>query len=809
MRTVVKWVGLGLASLAAVGLLAVLALWRSVPPTSGTDALAGLEQPVSVVRDAEAVPHIEAETQADAAMALGYIHAQERLWQMEVLRRTAQGRLAEVFGGAAADTDVFLRTLGMARAAELSYPSLAPRTRAVLEAYAKGVNAWMNRDLRRLEPRLPPEFMAFGYTPEAWQPHHSGALMKLMSLQLSQNMSHELRRLVFAAQGLTSAEIADLMPEHPDDPPAPLPDLRELLPLRSDATVLVASSSFDARVKAGTWASNNWVVAGSRTASGKPLLANDPHLSFGAPSLWYLAHLSYPGADGERTDVIGATLPGTPSVLLGRNGHVAWGFTNAGADVQDLFVERLRPADQKQYLTPNGWARFDEREEVVRLANGDERRFTVLTGRHGVVLPDLMPIGPRLRFSDIFTPLHVVSLNWTGLADDDTTLDAMIAVGDARSVGALRETFTAVRSPMQAIVMADTAGNIQLTTPADVPVRKAANLVQGRAPVPGWDATYDWQRVVPAREIAPVDASPAGTIATANTRLPNAETLFVTRDWDEPQRLDRAEALLAARETHDMASMIAIQNDARSEGLLVVRDLLAPALREDDPLAKELREWNGDMSAEARAPLLMVAWLRALTTRIFEDDLRDAFPRFEDIRLHALNRALRTGGARDWCDDRRTEVRETCETVARDAWDDALKDLGARYGNAQTWTWGRAHPVTGAHQPFGRIAILAPLFNVERPASGGSHTLNRGKTSIGADDPYRSTHGAGYKAVYDLADPENSLFIQNSGQSGHFLSPQYRAQVGRWAKGEYLPMVTDPATYREGALGTWVFTPGP
>ena len=813
MRGMVKWLGvvLGLVVLGAFATFgfAALVAWRSLEPATGTAVLAGLVAPATVVRDRHAIAHVEAATHADAAAALGYTHAQERLWQMEILRRTAQGRLAEIFGEAAADTDVFLRTLAMARSAERSVRVLAPETRAVLDAYARGVNAYLSRDLARLEPPLPPEFMAFSHRPEPWRAADSVAILKLMSLQLSKNMGEELQRLVYAARGLNPAEIDDLMPRHRDDPPRPLPDLRDLLPIRDDAKVKVdAVAAVHPEPALGAWASNSWVVSGARSATGGPLLANDPHLSFGAPSLWYLAHLRYK-ARGGAIDVIGATLPGTPLVLLGRNAHVAWGLTNAGADVQDLYVEQLRPADRTQYLAPDGWRRFQTREETVRVAGGKDRRLTILIGRHGPVLPDLLPLPShaRLRFSDILTPLHVVALAWTGSAEDDRTTDAILSLGEARSVSQLRASLASVRSPMQAIVMADRQGTIALATPADVPKRQAENAVEGRAPVPGWDALYDWSGIIAAKDIPGLENPPSGAIATANTRLANANALMLTWDWDEPARLDRAEALLAERDRHDLASMAAIQNDVRSEPLARLRDGLVPALDQGDKLVRDLGEWNGEIRAGLRAPLLMVAWLRALNRRIFADDLGDAFARFDTINIHALERVLAEGGARDWCDERATGTRETCEAMARAAWADAMLDLEQRYGEPKTWTWGRAHPMHAFHQPFGGIAGIDSLFNVQRPAHGGSHTLNRGKTDFLSDDPYRAVHGAGYKAIYDLKNPERSLFIQNTGQSGHFLSLHYRAQADRWAAGEYLPMVTSPEDYRNGAMGTWRFTP--
>ena len=808
MRAIVKWSAAAVLLLLLTGAIAGVALWRTVAPSSGSLAVAGLSQDVSVVRDANAIPHIEAATYADAARALGFVHAQERLWQMETLRRTAQGRLAELFGEPAVEFDVFLRTLGMDRAAASSFDALEPETRATLDAYAAGVNAWVSRERALLDPGLPPEFLIFGNGFEPWRGKDSVAVMKLMSLQLSKNLGDELQRLNLASRGFSSAEIADLMPSHSDDDAPPLPDLRELLPLRPARDV--QSREADAEASSflappvSQWASNSWVVGGSRTVSGAPLLANDPHLAFGAPSLWYLAHLRW-RENGDVRNLIGASLPGTPLVLLGRTDRIAWGLTNAGADVQDIFVERTKAGDPTQYLTPDGWKAFDTRTEVIAVADADPVRITVRTTRHGPVLPDTLPV-PSDRptvFSNLLTELYVPALKWTALAEDDRTFDSLLAMTRARSTEEFVASLDRVVSPMQAIVVADIAGDLALVTPARVPVRAAANRVAGRAPVPGWLAEYDWTgTVAPADVPQPTTANDA--FVTANTRLPNADGLHLTYDWDEPYRLKRAEDVVVRAGTKlDIGWMMNVQYDTRSAPLADLRDRLLALHEPEAPYGDTLRSWNGRMDRNERAPLLMMAWARHLIERALADDLDGAFPAFDDINHHAIDNILR-GGARDWCDDRTTERIETCAETVRAAWDDALADLRERYGDdPDEWIWGRAHYVRNAHQPFSKVPVLRWLFDVERPASGGPHTPNRGRTSIGSDEPYASTHGAGYKAIYDLSNPERSMFIQTTGQSGNPFSRHYRRFATLWADGGYLPMVTDPAIYREDAIGTW------
>ena len=395
MRTIMKWVTRGIIALILLvfiaGALGYALLTRTIQPYSGEINIARLSAPVTIVRDKEGVPHIEAKTRDDALAALGFAHAQDRLWQMEILRMSAQGRLSEIFGDATRKTDVFLRTLGFFEQAEQSLDVLSAETIAGLEAYARGVNTFIHRKTRLLEPSFPPEFLILGHKPEDWKPAHSVSALKMMSLNLSKNMANELTRLAFAANDLSPREIEDLYPVGPLDNPKPLPDLRKMYGLKKPVvTASVQSKPSDMLEQimpsTGIWASNNWVVAGSRTESGKPLLANDPHLAFGSPSLWYLAHLSFEDEDKKR-NIIGASLPATPLILLGRTDNVAWGFTNAGADVQDVFIEELKEGDENKYRTQLGWQDFILTEEIIKIKGAEDFTYTRRISRHGPVSP--------------------------------------------------------------------------------------------------------------------------------------------------------------------------------------------------------------------------------------------------------------------------------------------------------------------------------------------------------------------------------------------------------------------------------------
>jgi len=397
MRKVFKWLFcisvllvVGVIFLGAVGYGILL---RTLPNDSGKMNLVGLNAPVEVVFDENAVPHIEADTLNDAMQTLGYIHARERLWQMVFLRRVGEGRLSEIVGNATVDTDVFLRTLDMAGAARKSYEKLQPRTKQALISYSKGVNAFNARKTRMFEPKLGAEFLILGHSPEKWEPWNSVLLLKIMGFSLGSNLDREIQRLAMASKGFNPQEINDLVSYSPRDNPPPLPDLRDLYGFGKEGK-LKESASLDDNIepflldwRTGETASNNWVISGSRTSSGKPILANDPHLGFTAPSTIYLAHLSFNDA-GERRDIIGGTIPGIPMVITGRNTSVGWGLTTTGLDSQDLFVEKINRVDDTLYKTETGWESFTTEEIEVKVKDGNNKTFTKRSTRHGPVLPD-------------------------------------------------------------------------------------------------------------------------------------------------------------------------------------------------------------------------------------------------------------------------------------------------------------------------------------------------------------------------------------------------------------------------------------
>lgn len=814
MRRALKWIGRGVGGLVLLALLVVwgayFVLRNTVPAATGALQVAGLSAPVEIVRDKEGVPHILGKTLEDVHFALGFVHAQDRLWQMELQRRTGQGRLSEILGERTLNTDIFLRTLDLYGHAQRSLAKLPEDARRHLDAYAKGVNAYLERRTGLLEPRLPPEFLLLRHAPEPWTAADSVVTVKLMALQLSTNIGHEMLRLALSAQGLGAAEIDDLMPPDPEVKPPALPELASLYPIRRTGPAKQASAIPIVDALLGEGASNNWVVSGSRTRSGKPLLANDPHLRLSAPGIWYLAHLGVQPDGGRASNAVGASLPGVPSIVIGRTDHVAWGFTNTGPDVQDIFIEKINLDNPREYLTPDGWRPFEVQQVTVNVKGAAPHVFERRRTRHGPVLP-----GFFRGIEGLLAPGHVGALAWTALSDDDTTITAGLVTDNTRTVDDFFAQMQPYLVPMQSMVVADTSGGIGMIAPGRVPVRDPNNLVAGRAPVPGWDATYDWKGYLDFSALPQVKNPAVGAIGTANARIvPPSYPHLLTYDWDAPFRQQRVNELVVdAKDKHDVDSMRAAQADVLSPAVRRLQTLMIATAQAgagvDNGVLDQLTAWDGRQVPGAVEPLIFAAWQREAVRGIFADDLGGAFERYFDGRAAALIRVLEGRAlGRDWCDDKHTPQKESCAQVLADALARALKDLEVRYGpDRTTWTWGRAHPAFSEHRPFGLVSALASYFNVEVASPGGDETLNRGKMEFGEQQPFANRHASSFRGIYDLSDLEKSLYMHTTGQSGNALSRHYRSFAERWSDVQYIEIPTRRERIIAESAGTWTLSP--
>jgi len=796
-----KWLVRIPLAVVAILLIALLSgylyLRSSLPQLNGGLALPGLSGPVEIVRDANAVPHIFAKSSRDAYFALGFVHGQDRLWQLEMNRRIGSGRLAEALGPGALDNDKFLRTLGIRRGAEAIYRNLDTATQDRLRAYAAGVNAF----LATRSGSLPAEFLMTGTTPEPWTPVDSVCWQIMMAWDLGGNWSSELLRLRLAKR-LSNAQIAQFLPPYPGEAAAQLPNLHALYAgLDIDTTRLAMAAPPALPEGAG---SNNWVVAGTRSATGKPLLANDPHLALSAPAIWYFAHL-----DAPDLHVIGATLPGLPAVVLGRNQRIAWGFTNTGPDVQDLFIEKTDPNSVANYVAPDGPRRFDIVEERIKIKGAPEVVLQVRVSRHGPIISDVLKGN-----ADLLPSNFGLAFQWTALSPEDRT----IVAGDKLARAANWQDFlNAARdfhSPEQNIVYADVDGNIGFIAPGRVPIRKPDNDLHGLAPAPGWDARYDWAGFIPVEQLPQQFNPSSGKIVTANQKItPDGYPYWITSEWAPPYRAMRIDALLDATPIHSLASFRQIQSDTQSQ---VAKELLPFILRSATSEEKErqalalLKDWDGDMLADTPQPLLLHAWLREFTRLVYKDELGDLFAGAWDQRsVFVLNVLHNANGEARWCDDVSTPVMETCDVQIARALSLAINALQKQYGNDLTkWRWGEAHIARSAHRPFTGKAVIGELFDITVPSPGDTYTVNVGRNTIKDEkEPFANRHAPSLRALYDLADLDRSLFIHSTGQSGNRLSPYYHDFALRWVHMEYLPMTMKRSDIDSGAIGTLRLTP--
>jgi penicillin amidase len=800
---------LALAALAAAGLaLAYYLAAQSLPDYDRTLRLEGPEREVEIVRDRYAVPHVLAKTDHDAFFGLGFVHAQDRLWQMTLARRTVQGRLSEIFGAETLEVDKLMRALDLYGLSQAAADRQDPPTTAALEAYAAGVNAWLKVVQAEALGRGAPEFFLFTQEIAPWLPADSIAVQKLMALQMTDKAALETLRARLSL-AVPPERVNDILPLSPNAPLMGLPEFSKLFPGLPERPVREAARHpLDPLPPPGlAGASNAFAATGARAAAGKPLLAADPHLALSAPSIWMLARL-----DLEAGQVIGGTIPGIPAVLVGRSDALAWGLTSSYLDDQDVYIERLDPDDPGRYLTPRGTVAFETREALIAVKDAAPVRVPLSRSRHGPVIP-----GDNFGAAAITPPGHVAALAWTGLSADDRSVGAAIALMRARSVDEARAATREHLAPSLNVTLAD-ATSVAMQMAGAAPRRQPGHTSQGRIPAPGWLGVNDWQGMRDFEENPWVVDPPSGIVVNTNNRITDAAFPdHISFDWGDSTRIIRAGRLLGDRQYHTRDSFVEIQTDTVSEGARVLLPLVARDLwysgeaaasesaeRRQQVALERLAAWNGEMSEHAPEPLIYAAWVRNLKRRLTQDELGPMaalVPAPDPVFIERVYRDVDGAGA--WCDVRQTTAVETCTEMSRLALDDALLELEEAYGpRLESWRWGDAHQALHRHPTLGAMPLLRHLVNIRQSTPGDDHTLLRGQSPWTGPEPYLNVHAAGFRAVVDFSDPNSSLFIVATGESGHLLSRHYDDLAALWRRSDYIPMSLDPALARAGAIGS-------
>ncbi|NOK62219.1 MAG: Acyl-homoserine lactone (AHL) acylase PvdQ [Chloroflexi bacterium AL-W] len=785
-----KTVGIALGAAAGIaGIGTFAAMCWPLPKQTGTQRLVGLDAPVQVLRDHWGVPHIYATSNRDLFMAQGYVHAQDRLWQMEFQRRVGHGQLAEIFGRAVLPVDRYIRMLGFNRVVQQEEPLFSDETREAVEAYVQGVNTYIAQHARR----LPIEFSILRFRPQVWRPVDILALGKYIALGLSENWPLEvLRAHMVTLVGEERAKALDV--HYPGDHPLTIP---EGVNYRSDlGTSLlrdITQSPLSANGTDGVQGSNAWVVNGKRSVSGMPLLANDPHLVLQIPSIWYENHLV-----GKDFHVTGASFPGCPGVIIGHNEWVAWGITNGMTDVQDVYIERFDSANPTQYMFQSQWEQaMVVREEIAVRGEPEPHIEEVRLTRHGPIITELVTSQDQ-QTSTVKDPQYTeeYALRWTAL-EPGRVVDAILAYNQARDWQHFRRAVGLWPGPTQNFVYADVQGHIGYTLAGRVPIRTKGD---GRLPVPAWTGEYEWSGYVATEELPHMLDPDDGCIVTANNRIMSVgypHTL--SSEWLNGYRAKRIYELLEQTTQHDTRSFEKMHSDVRSLPGLALAALTGrlPVVSSVAQQARNaLATWDGELSVDSiggtiytvfRGHLQSIAYaevsescelitgLGMLATLPSERFLIRALP-------SVIDRMLRREDT--WLPDL-----HTWDDVIAEAWNATIAELREFYGdNVQTWRYGRFHTLTLRH-PLSAVPALAPIFNRGPfPTGGDIDTVCMGYLPQRFVGGPRYT-GASYRQICDTADWDRSLSIHPTGQSGHPASQHYADFVQPWLEGHYHPML--------------------
>ncbi len=764
--------------------LGVQVVKRPMPKTKGVIELKGLQSPVKIYRDQFGVPHIFAQNDADLYFAMGYVTAQDRFWQMELNRRAATGRLSEVFGSQALGYDRRLRTIGIPRVAETLANHISSKSREILGAYAAGVNAYLTQNDRR----LPIEFSLLQYAtePEPWKIEHSLAYQRLVAWVLE--LAWEVDPVMAGIAGRVPPEkLKEILPDYSVDATMIVKDIEHLLhPLKPARLRLTQGITglFSGTVPGV--GSNSWVLSGTRTQSGKPLLANDPHLMHQAPSIWYEVHLHAPDID-----CYGVSFPGVPGIVIGHNSTIAWGLTNAMADGCDFFVEKINPANPTQYWSGTDWREMSATVELIPIKDQPADSFLVVATQHGPIISDLHPA--------IAGSGTAISMKWTGQMPSDEVL-AFYYINRAKNWDEFVSGLKLFTAPAQNFIYADTAGNIGYYCAGYIPLRQAG---AGIIPQPAWTGKGDWLGAIPFDQLPHLFNPADGVIITANNKVVGDRyPYYLSSYWEPPYRAQRIGQLLGMKDRHGIDDFKRVQADQFSLHAQFLMPLLRnelPKVQIIDPFDQyaihALQRWDLNSDASSPAAAIFEVFLTRFYRNIFADELGDTLYRelaqFPGMLIRITDHLI-TQSSSNWFDNVNTpSVKETLQDVIQVSLTEALATMKIVSGAVvDHWRWGNLHTITFSHA-LGKRSPLDRWLNIGPFPLGGSYnTVNNATYSVSQSD-FRVIAGPSMRQIVDLADRSRSLMVITTGQSGHPFSQHYKDQTRLWLNNDYHIALTD------------------
>ena len=757
------WIGIGALLFLLIGAFIFVNLFieKSLPQLKGEVIVSGMTNAVEVARDKNGVPHITAQSEKDLYIAQGYVQAQDRLFQMDLSRRQASGMLSEVVGAATIDKDKFFRTLGLRRAAEASYPEYDQSSRDAMQWFADGVNAFMKE--AKAEGTLPLEFKLLKYEPSEWTPIDSLTIGKYMAFDLGGHWSGQAFR--YWALGTFSKEKAyDLFPSYPKDAP-------EILSAYEEVDMNLEKSFASAVIPPEFNGSNNWVVSGEKTESGKPLLADDPHLSLATPSIWYQMHLQ-----SDSMNVSGVIFAGVPGIILGHNDHIAWGVTNTGPDVQDLYIEKRNPVNPHQFLYNNKWEDAKVFNEPIAVKGEKTLDYEVIETRHG-------PIMSEFAFDK--KQNTALSMKWTALMPS-TEFQAVLSMNKAKDWNEFEQALEDFHVPTQNFVFAGADGTIAYKANGKIPIRKKGD---GMIPVPGWTDEYEWEGFIPYDEL-PRSVNPEeGFVATANNKvIDDSYPYHLSHHWAQPYRYMRIKEVLEKEDKLTLNDMKKLQMDQRN---LYAEEFLPPILeriragdlnKSEKASVNLLSKWNMADDKDLAAPLLFHLLMKEIPLTLFKDavpkEMDALFEGKQGIVDELLRRAF-NGDESEWFSDK-----GGLDQVLLTSFENVVASLNEEYGdNPEAWKWGDYHQLYFGHPLSNASPVLKWLFNHEEPVPVGGSQITVGAANYNEEGIVN--HGASWRFVIDAADLTKGHHIVGPGQSGHVRSSWYQDQLQDWVNGTY------------------------
>ncbi|MDE3056845.1 MAG: penicillin acylase family protein, partial [Bacteroidota bacterium] len=745
----------------------------------------------TIYRDEYSVPHIIAQNEHDLFFAQGYVHAQDRLWQMDITRRAGEGRLSEILGSAALKYDKLFKTVGIQRIAEKLEVQLHPESKMILEAYSDGINAFIHTH----RGKYPIEFDMLNYVPEDWQPVHTLIVSRMMAweLNLSWYVDLTLGELV---QKFGEEKAKEIFPTYPENAPVTVPkELLKASGLLGRIKKKIAPSSEDFLSAAADFqqadqsfrkffgmsgmhiGSNAWAVSAKKSASGFAMLANDPHLGLSEPSKWYEIHLQ-----DSALDVAGVSLPGAPGIVIGHNRSIAWGMTNVMADDADFYIEEEDSLDHSRYQYKGEWKTFVALNDTIFVKDSDSVPVTIRESIHGPIINDVNPTA---------TDSLPIALRWTG-EDMSDELYAIYCIDKAQSWEEFKKGVKYFTVPGQNFVYADQKGNIGYCMGVRLPIRASQNPTM---PMPGWTGSYDWTGFVPFEKLPELFNPPEEFVATANNKTTDASFPYhISNLWEPPSRIERIREFLSTRNKLAVADFEQMQLDYFSSFakemtpyIIHAFDSLHTGDQRIQTVLNYFRNWNFQETKNDVTTTLFHVFFTHLLENIFENKMgKELYKNYiflANIPLRVVP-ALLTTPSSSWFDDPSTPGIETRDETIRKSLNEAASDLQQKLGDEmKTWQWGQLHTLTFEH-PFGSHPPLGAIFNIGPFEVGGSGTtLNNGEYHLA--DPYRMHLGPSMRQIVDFSDLNGALSVIPTGESGQPLSGHYSDQTPLWLNGEY------------------------